>query len=94
MDARCVEYPTRETAVTTDDANLRFFGPPELPPTPGYAHVAEVTGGRTIHVSGRVVLDRPGEVVGEGDSEDQARQRFSRTSRRRSGLRERASAKW
>jgi len=38
--------------------------------------VAQVTGGRTIHVSGQVALDRSGEVVGEGDLEAQARQVF------------------
>ncbi len=62
--------------MTTGDANVRFFSPPELPPTPGYSHVAQVTGGRTIHVSGQVALDRYGEVVGEGDLEAQARQVF------------------
>ena len=62
--------------MTTEDANERFISPPELPPTPGYSHVAQVTGGRTIHVSGQVALDRFGEVVGEGDLEAQTRQVF------------------
>jgi len=73
---RSIAYPTQEEALTTDDTNVRLFSPPELPPTPGYSHVADVTGGRTIHVSGQVALDRSGGVVGEGDLETQARRVF------------------
>lgn len=63
--------------MTTDDARVRFFNPPELAATPGYAHAAETSGGRTIYVSGQVALNRAGEVVGEGDLEAQARQVFA-----------------
>lgn len=62
--------------MTTNDANVRFINPPELAPTPGYTHVVEATGGRTIYVSGQVALDRSGGVVGEGDLEAQARRVF------------------
>jgi reactive intermediate/imine deaminase len=62
--------------LTTDDTSARFLNPPELAPTPGYTHVVEVSGGRTIYVSGQVALDQTGELVGEGDLEAQARQVF------------------
>jgi reactive intermediate/imine deaminase len=62
--------------LTTDDANVRFLNPPELAPAPGYTHVVEATGDRTIYVSGQIALDRSGEVVGEGDLEAQVRQVF------------------
>ena len=59
--------------MTTDDANLHFLNPPELAPAPGYTHVVEATGGRTIYVSGQIALNRAGEVVGEDDLEAQTR---------------------
>ena len=62
--------------MTTDDTNARFLNPPELATTPGYTHVVETSGGRTIYVSGQVALDQTGDLVGEGDLEAQARQVF------------------
>lgn len=44
--------------MTTDDANVRFINPLELAATPGYTHVVEASGGRTIYVSGQIALDR------------------------------------
>jgi reactive intermediate/imine deaminase len=62
--------------LTADDTNVRFLNPPELAPAPGYTQVVEVTGGRTIYVSGQIAMDRSGEVVGEGDLKAQTRQVF------------------
>jgi enamine deaminase RidA (YjgF/YER057c/UK114 family) len=49
--------------------------PDGLPPTTGYSHVAEFSGG-LIAVSGQVALDGDGNVVGRDDVEAQARQAF------------------
>lgn len=43
---------------------------------PGYSHLAEVTGGRTIYLSGQIATNAAGEVVGLGDFTTQARQVF------------------
>ncbi|HYF60187.1 MAG TPA: RidA family protein [Burkholderiaceae bacterium] len=43
--------------------SVEFIDPPGVPRA-GYSHVAVVTGGRTIHVSGQVAVDEQGRVVG------------------------------
>lgn len=48
-----------------------------MPPTNGYSHVAVVSGGRTIYLSGQIALDRDGKLVGEGDMRAQAEQVFA-----------------
>ncbi len=55
---------------------MRHINPPTLSPPRGYSHVVEVTGGRTIYVSGQIAVDRDGRVVGAGDFEAQTRQVF------------------
>jgi reactive intermediate/imine deaminase len=57
-------------------ANVRFINPETMPPARGYSHVAEVSGGRTIYLSGQIALDQDGKLVGEGDMRAQARQVF------------------
>ncbi|WP_322618529.1 RidA family protein [Deinococcus terrestris] len=49
---------------------------PALGLTPGYSHLAEVRGGRTVYLSGQIAVDAQGEVVGPGDFTTQARQVF------------------
>lgn len=56
---------------------IRFLKPPTLNPPTGYSHVAEVSGGRLVFISGQVALDREGKLVGPGDLEAQARQVFA-----------------
>jgi reactive intermediate/imine deaminase len=56
---------------------MRHANPPALPPPAGYTHVVEVTGGRTIYVSGQVAVDATGAVVGAGDFAAQAQQVFA-----------------
>lgn len=43
----------------------------------GYSHVAVVTAGRQVHVSGQVALDANGNLVGKGDIGVQAEQVFA-----------------
>ncbi len=62
--------------MTGGEANLRFPNPPELATPPGYTHVVEATGGRTIYVAGQVARNRSGDVVGPGDMAAQTRQVF------------------
>lgn len=56
--------------------HLRFVQVPALGPTPGYSHLAEVRGGRTVYLSGQIAVNAQGEVVGAGDFTAQARQVF------------------
>ena len=55
---------------------VRHVNPPELSKPTGYTHVVEVTGGRTLYISGQVALDRTGAIVGKGDLKAQTRQVF------------------
>ena len=50
--------------------------PPTLSKPTGYTHVVEVTGGKTVYISGQIALDKDGKVVGEGDMKAQAEQVF------------------
>lgn len=45
----------------------RFINPLELSVPANYSHVAVVSGGRTVYVSGQVALDATGRVVGKDD---------------------------
>jgi enamine deaminase RidA (YjgF/YER057c/UK114 family) len=62
----------------TDGAKLsaRFLSPGTMPRPYGYSQVVEVTGGRTVYISGQVPLDTNNEVVGVGDFVAQVRQAF------------------
>ena len=55
---------------------VRFVNPPGLAKSPRYSHVAEVTRGRLILISGQVAQDSNGNVVGTGDMKAQTRQVF------------------
>lgn len=59
------------------DADLKFLNPATLSPPAGYSHVAEVTGGRLLFISGQVSVDRSGDLVAAGDLAGQARQVFA-----------------
>jgi enamine deaminase RidA (YjgF/YER057c/UK114 family) len=50
----------------------RFINPLELSVPANYSHVAVVSAGRTVYVSGQIALDATGRVVGEGDLHAQA----------------------
>ena len=55
---------------------VRFVKVPALGRAPGYSHVAEVHGGRTVYVSGQIAVNAQGDIVGVGDFAVQARQVF------------------
>jgi enamine deaminase RidA (YjgF/YER057c/UK114 family) len=57
-------------------SRLRHLSPAGLAPARGYSHVVDVSGGRTIFISGQVALDKSGAVVGGGDMRAQAKQVF------------------
>lgn len=57
-----------------------FLNPSELGRTYGWTHVATVTGGKTIYISGQVGIDERGEVVGKGDLIAQTEQAFRNVS--------------
>jgi enamine deaminase RidA (YjgF/YER057c/UK114 family) len=42
----------------------------------GYSHVVEVSGGRTLYISGQLALDKDGNLVGRGDFHAQVKQVF------------------
>jgi enamine deaminase RidA (YjgF/YER057c/UK114 family) len=52
------------------------LNPATLAPPRGYSHVAVVTTGKQIHVSGQVALNTAGELVGKGDLAAQTEQVF------------------
>lgn len=59
-----------------DPAAVRFRNPETMHRPVGYSHVAEVTAGRPVFISGQVALDPDGQLVGPGDVAAQARQVF------------------
>lgn len=59
-----------------DAPTVRFVNVPALGRAPGYSHLAEVRGGRTVYMSGQIALNAEGNVVGRGDFTAQARQVF------------------
>ncbi len=56
--------------------HVRHLNPKTMAPAKGYTPVVEVTGGRTIYVSGQVPVDKTGALVGAGDLRAQTRQVF------------------
>jgi enamine deaminase RidA (YjgF/YER057c/UK114 family) len=55
---------------------FELLNPPAISAPSGYSHVAKVTGGSLVFLSGQVALDAQGEVVGAGDYGRQAEQTF------------------
>jgi len=56
---------------------MRFINPPTLATLPGFSQIVEVSGGRTIFISGQIPLDASGTIVGQGDFRAQAAQVFT-----------------
>jgi enamine deaminase RidA (YjgF/YER057c/UK114 family) len=69
------------TAHAQSTPTIRRTNPPTLPPTTGYSHVVESTGGRTIYISGQVALDATGALVGGTDVRAQTEQVFANLER-------------
>lgn len=43
----------------------KLHNPPALHPAPGFSHIAEAKGGRTVHFAGQVALDPQFGIVGD-----------------------------
>ncbi len=56
---------------------VRFLNPANLAKPPGYTHVVEVAGGRTVYIAGQIALDSSGNIVGRGDFRAQTEQVFA-----------------
>ncbi|GEM49057.1 RidA family protein [Deinococcus cellulosilyticus] len=56
------------------ETRIERLNPSALHPVQQYSHVVQVTGGRTVYISGQIALDADGNLVGAGDFELQARQ--------------------
>jgi reactive intermediate/imine deaminase len=61
--------------------SARFLNPDTMPRPYGYSQVVEVTGGRTVYISGQVPLDTDNQLVGPGDFSAQVRQVFENVQR-------------
>ncbi len=57
--------------------SVKLFSPSTIHKPFGYSHVAEVTGGKLIVLSGQVALDVEGNLVGKNDFAAQVRQVFA-----------------
>ena len=57
-------------------SQIKRTNPPEISKPTGYTHVVEVSGGKTVYVSGQIAFDKDGKLVGEGDMKAQAAQVF------------------
>ena len=55
---------------------FRLFNPKGMPATIGYSHVAEITGGKIVYISGQVSRDQSDALVGERDFRTQVEQVF------------------
>ena len=62
--------------MTEQPTHIQFINPPALFTPPGFTHVVEVTGGRTVYIAGQIAVDQSFQVVGKGDFRAQAQQVF------------------
>ncbi len=54
----------------------KVINPPTLYDPPGYSHIIETTGSRTVTIAGQVAIDADGNLVGEGDFAAQVAKSF------------------
>ena len=62
--------------MTDPPTHIQFINPPSLFTPPGFTHVVDITGGRTVYISGQTALDQSFQIVGKGDFRAQAQQVF------------------
>ena len=55
---------------------IRFLNPETIAKPSGYSHIAEVSGGKLVYISGQVALDVEGKLVGPDDFAAQTEQVF------------------
>jgi enamine deaminase RidA (YjgF/YER057c/UK114 family) len=60
----------------SNESKIRVFSPPQMPKPVGYSHVAEITNGKIVYISGQVAMDASGNVVGKNDYSAQIEQIF------------------
>jgi enamine deaminase RidA (YjgF/YER057c/UK114 family) len=60
-----------------DTPQVRRFNPSTIHKPFGYSHVAEITTGKLIYISGQVAFDVDGNLVGRDDFAQQVRQVFA-----------------
>ena len=63
--------------MTSHSDMIRLVDPLALARPFGYSHIAEVSGGKTIYLSGQVALDQSGNLIGPGDLRAQTQQVFA-----------------
>ncbi|MBE7471993.1 MAG: RidA family protein [Anaerolineae bacterium] len=63
--------------MTSQNPSIRLINPAAISQPTGYTHVVEVTGGKTVYISGQIAFDAEGKVVGVGDLAAQAHQVFA-----------------
>jgi enamine deaminase RidA (YjgF/YER057c/UK114 family) len=68
--------PNREEWNMSSVARFRLFNPKGMPGTMGYSHVAEITSGKIVYVSGQVSRDEWDALVGEEDFSAQVERVF------------------
>src|SRR5436189_1548972 len=76
MDAGYRRHRRITSTVKEIEMSVRYLNPEALSVPPGYTHVVEVRGGRTVYISGQVSLDKAGNLVGVGDFAAQTTQVF------------------
>ena len=62
--------------MTAHPPHIQFINPPTMATPPGFTHVVEITGGRTVYISGQVAVDQAFRIVGKDDFRAQAEQVF------------------
>jgi enamine deaminase RidA (YjgF/YER057c/UK114 family) len=63
-------------SMTAHPTHIQFLNPPTMVTPPGFTHVVEITGGRTVYISGQIAIDQSFHIVGKGDVRAQAQQVF------------------
>jgi enamine deaminase RidA (YjgF/YER057c/UK114 family) len=67
----------KQNETPTEGLPYRVFNPDTMPKPAGrYSQVAEVSGGKTVYISGQIPLDRSGSLVGKDDFRAQVQQVF------------------
>jgi enamine deaminase RidA (YjgF/YER057c/UK114 family) len=72
----CFKFNLKREKMAQSVLPIQYINPPALFTPPGFSHVVEVTGGRTIYIAGQVAFDSSFQLVGQGDFRAQAEQIF------------------
>lgn len=60
-----------------ESTSIRLFNPQQIHKPNGYSHVAEITRGKLVYLSGQVAMDQAGNLVGANNFGEQVRQIFA-----------------